>query len=118
MPIPFKIVRDRWTLREIMLTETDQPGQGAFALVLDDETFPHFRHPQSREFALALESAASGGLGGTVKLGDSEVQVEKSPGGVSIRTPAGDDRRFNVDDACGLARDLTSPLARTLTPAP
>jgi hypothetical protein len=118
MTTPFKVIRDRWTLQEVMSDELDRPGRGAFALVIDDEHFPHFRYPQSREFALALESAASGGHGGTVKLGDSEIKIEKSPDGASIHTPAGVDRKFNVDDARGLARDLTSPLAQTLTPAP
>lgn len=119
MPKPFKIIRDRWTLHEVMSDETDRPGRGAFALVIDDEPIPHFKYPQSAEFALALESAASGGLGGTVKLGDCTIKVEKSPnGGVTVSTPAGVDRKFNVDDALGLARDLTSPLAQTLTPSP
>jgi hypothetical protein len=118
MTIPFKIIRDRWTLHEIMSDELDRPGRGAFALVLDDEHFPHFRHPQSREFALALESAAEGGPGGTVKLGDTVIKIEKGLGGVTIHTPAGADRKFNVDDARGLSRDLTEPLAQTLTPAP
>jgi hypothetical protein len=118
MPIPFKIIRDRWTLHEVMSDEMDRPGRGAFALVLDDEHFPHFKHPQSKEFALALESAAEGGPGGTVKLGDTTITIEKGLGGVTIHTPAGLDRKFNVDDALGLARDLTSPLAQTLTPAP
>ncbi len=118
MTIPFKIIRDRWTLHEVMSDEMDRPGRGAFALVIDDEHFPHFRHPQSREFALALESAASGGAGGTVKLGATAIKIEKSLGGVTIHTPAGVDRKFNVDEARGLARDLTEPLARTLTPSP
>jgi hypothetical protein len=119
MTIPFKIIRDRWTLHEVMSDELDRPGRGAFALVVDDEHFPHFRYPQSREFALALESAASGGAGGIVKVGDTEIKIEKIPsGGVAVHTPAGVDRKFNVDDARGLARDLTSPLAQTLTPAP
>jgi hypothetical protein len=118
MTIPFKIIRDRWILQEVMSDELDRPGRGAFALVLDDEHFPHFRHPQSREFALALERAAEGGPGGTVKLGDSEIKIEKSLGGVTIHTPAGVDCKLNVDDARGLSRDLTEPLAQTLTPAP
>jgi hypothetical protein len=101
-----------------MSDEMDRPGRGAFALVVDDEHFQHFRYPLSREFALALESAASGGAGGTVKLGDTAIKIEKSIGGVTIHTPAGADRKFNVDDARGLARDLTSPLAQTLTPSP
>ena len=53
-----------------------------------------------------------------IKLGDSEINVEKGSGGVTIQTPAGVIRKFNVDDALGLARDLTSPLAQTLTPSP
>jgi hypothetical protein len=118
MPILFKVIRDRWTLHEVLSDELDRPGQGAFALVLDDEHFPHFKHPQSSEFALALESAASGGAGGTVTLGNIAIKIEKGLGGVTIHTPAGVDRKFNVDDALGLARDLTSPLAQTLTPAP
>jgi hypothetical protein len=118
MTLPFKIIRDRWTLHEIKSDELDRPGRGAFALVIDDEHFPHFRYPQSREFGLALERAVSGGAGGTVKIGDREIKIEKSPGGVTIRTPAGVDRKFNVDDARGLARDLTSPLAQSLTPSP
>jgi len=118
MTIPFKIIRDRWTLHEITSDELERPGKGAFALVLDDEHFPHFKHPQSREFALALESAASGGAGGMVTLGNIAIKIEKGLGGVTIHTPAGADRKFNVDDALGLARDLTSPLAQTLTPTP
>jgi hypothetical protein len=118
MPILFKVVRDRWKLEEVLTDEMDRPGRGAFALVVDDEHFPHFRYPQSREFALALERAASGGAGGAVKLGDSEIKIEKSPGGVTIHTPAGADREFNVGEARTLARDLTSPLAQTLTPSP
>src|SRR6202035_2435902 len=105
MTIPFKIIRDRWTLHEVMSDEMGRPGRGAFALVVDDEHFPHFRHPQSREFALALESAASGGAGGLVTIDDTEIKIEKSPaGGVAIRTPAGVDRKFSVDEARGLAR--------------
>jgi hypothetical protein len=118
MPILFKIIRDRWALHEVLSDDLERPGHGAFALVLDDEHFPHFKHPQSKEFALALESAAEGGPGGTVKLGDTTITIEKGLGGVTIHTPAGLDRKFNVDDALGLARDLTSPLAQTLTPAP
>jgi hypothetical protein len=118
MTRPFKVIRDRWTLHEVMSEELDRPGRGAFALVVDDEHFPYFRYPQSREFALALESAASGGAGGMVKLGDIAIKIEKSLGAVTIHTPAGADRKFNVDEARGLARDLTSPLAQTLTPSP
>src|SRR5260221_12977009 len=112
MTIPFKIIRDRWTLHEVMSDEMDRPGRGAFALVIDDEHFPHFRHPQSREFALALESAASGGAGGTVKLGATAIKIEKSLGGDTIHTPPGGDRKINADQTPGLVQKLTEHPSR------
>jgi len=53
-----------------------------------------------------------------VKLGGDEIRIEKRPGGVSIYTPAGIERKFSVDEARLLSRDLTSPLAQTLTVVP
>lgn len=117
MTKPFKIVRERWSLEEILSDEL-RPGYGAFALVLDDEHFAHFKHPIPREIALALESTASGGEGRTIKFGHDQIRIEKRPGGVTMWSPANAERIFSIHEARGLARDLTSPLEQTLTPAP
>jgi hypothetical protein len=112
----FNIRRERWSIEEIISDELEPPNRGAFALVIDDEHYPHFRHPRSREIALALESAISGGDGGTIALGEQQIRIERRPNGVTIHGPAGVARIFNADEARLLARDLTSPLAQTLTP--
>jgi hypothetical protein len=60
MIMPFNISRDRWSLTEIIMDEGDRPGRGGFAFVLDDEHFPYFKYPKSKEFADALRNAVAG----------------------------------------------------------
>lgn len=116
MVMAFKISRDRWSLKEIIMDEGDRPGQGGFAFVLDDEHFPYFKYPKSRDFAEALKSAATGNPSAPIELAaDLSIQVSPSSSGdVAVKTPSGVIRSLSDDEAQCLAKDLISPLAQTI----
>lgn len=116
MVTPFSISRERWSLKEIIMDEGDRPGRGGFALVLDDEHFPYFRYPLSRQLAEALNLAADGQGALTIALAENAtVAIETGNALVIVRTPAGARRELSVNEAKSLARDLIEPLAQTLT---
>ncbi|WP_441280161.1 hypothetical protein [Bradyrhizobium sp. 63_E2_N1_3] len=116
MVMPFNISRDRWSLKEIIMDEGDRPGRGGFAFVLDDEHFPYFQYPKSRDFADALKWAAVGKPSSPIDLAtDGSIQVSPtSSGDVAVRTPAGATRNLSASEAQCLAKDLISPLAQTI----
>jgi hypothetical protein len=114
----FNIRRERWTLEEIPTDKDDRPGRGAFALILDNERFPSFRHPQSRCLAKALEKAAAGCEAPAITLGSVQLQVQPVSDGVQVLTPAGAIRMLSIREAMLLAKDLVKPLAQTFSGPP
>ncbi|WP_316195919.1 MULTISPECIES: hypothetical protein [unclassified Bradyrhizobium] len=111
----FDIRRERWSLKEIWQKDGDRPGRGAFALVLDDEHFPYFRHPQSNHLAEALIQAAAGSEAPSIVLDEGNpIRIVPEGDKVLVHSPAGARRQLSIGETRLLAKDLLSPLAQTL----